>query len=54
MTAPPTRNWLMTKSSIEMANTMANEEKMAGASNGSSTLRKACTGDAPRSMAASS
>ena len=47
MMLPPTRNWLMTKSSIEIANTMAKEEKMAGASNGRSTLRSACTGRRP-------
>src|SRR2546423_678853 len=44
----------MTKSSIESANTITALARMAGARSGSSTRRSARTGDAPRSIAASS
>ena len=54
VSAPATRNWLITKSSIERAKAMANDEINAGVSNGSSTLVTACHGEAPRSIAASS
>jgi hypothetical protein len=45
---------LVTKSSMDRANTIMNEAKMAGPSIGSSTRNIAPMGGAPRSMAASS
>ena len=47
-------HWLITKSSIEIANTIAALAMIAGSSSGISTSHSAAPGDAPRSAAASS
>ena len=52
--APDERNDEMTKSSIEVANTITTQAKIAGQSRGRITSRSACVGLAPRSRAASS
>ena len=51
---PDERNALTTKSSMEIAKTMIALATIAGVSIGRSASRSACTGDAPRSWAASS
>ena len=52
--APEERNEAMTKSSIEVANTITTLAKMAGHSSGRITSRSAWPALAPRSRAASS
>ena len=52
--APQESHWLITKSSIEMANTIIRLERIAGSSSGSSTSHSVSHGVAPRSAAASS
>ena len=51
---PLDSHWLITKSSIEIANTIAALATIAGISSGSSTFHSATAGLAPRSAAASS
>src|SRR5262249_62072985 len=52
--APQDSHWLITKSSIEMANTIIRLERIAGSSSGSSTSLSVSQGVAPRSAAAPS
>ena len=52
--ASPNRNWLTTKSSSEVANTIIAEAKIDGIRSGIKIVRIACKGLAPRSRAASS